>query len=197
MLTVAFACVAVAAVAFAAIWVGRGVGRTPRARTPTAVLAGSPPGAPAPTANQRPNSAFFYEQKDETATGTVNLGPSRRQIPQTAFEEIAKALRRNNPAGLILINTEVAVGADCAPLADRLAELLAAAPNLMIKRATTGVFGGLPFRGIAVVVRDKLHLPESVQLIIDSFRSTGNELQIYQSWVTDDEVDAEIIITHI
>lgn len=192
LLTVVFACLAVTAVAGAAIWFGH-----VRARAQTAALAGSPPGGSAPTANQRPNSPFFYAPKDETATGTVNLGPSRRQIPQAAFDEIAKALRRNNPAGPILINTEVAVGSDCTALGDRLAELLAAAPNLTIKRATTGVFGGLPFRGIAVVVRDKRHLPESVQLILDSFRSTGNELQIYQSWVTDDEVDAEIIITHI
>ena len=192
LLTVVFACLAVAAVAGAAVWFGH-----VRARTQNAASAGSSPSGSATIANQRPTSAFFYEPKDATATGTVNLGPSRRQIPQTAFEEIAKALRRNNPAGPILINTEVGVGSDCAALADRLAELLAAAPNLTIKRATTGVFGGLPFRGIAVVVRDKAHLPESVQLILDSFRSTGNELRIYQSWVTDDEVDAEIIITHI
>jgi hypothetical protein len=68
---------------------------------------------------------------------------------------------------------------------------------LTIRRATTGVFGGLPFRGIAVVVRDRGHVPEGVQSILESFRSTGNELQIFQSWVTDEAADAEIIITHI
>jgi hypothetical protein len=146
-----------------------------------------------PVVNQGPGSAYSVGQQGGITAGTLNVGSVPRRLPQSQAATLASALALRNISGIIEVQSDLMGCLDCDSFAKQLEELLRSSPALKIVPIRNGMTM-LPFRGVALGVRDKNNVPASAQAIVDAFRAAGGNLFIVEVPPNNPDSDAVLII---
>jgi hypothetical protein len=110
---------------------------------------------------------------------TLNINPGMRRLSLADANNITSALVATKIKGSIVVQTDLMGCVDCDSFAQQIEAILKSVPGWTVIPSRNGMTM-LPFRGVALGVKNTNSIPESAKALVSAFGTTGGKLEIIE-----------------